>query len=89
MRLWLNSRKGIIPCKLKQKGKEFLYVNGSKSFENLNSVRLWQKNTTVRKDPGPGNLFIYLNIDLLDLAKVKFKKSSTVTNASTDEIEDF
>ena len=57
----------------------------SESFKKLKSVRLSQTNMTVRKDLTPGSLFIPLNRVLSDLATIKFNKSSTVTNASTDE----
>lgn len=57
----------------------------NESFKKMKSGRLSQTNMTVRKDLTPGSLFIPLNRVLLDLATIKFNKSSTVTNASTDE----
>lgn len=57
----------------------------SEFFKKLKSVRLSQTNMTVRKDLTTGSLFIPLNRVLLDLATIKFNKSSTVTNTSTDE----
>lgn len=57
----------------------------SESFKKLKSVRLSQTNMTVRKDLTPGSLFIPLNRVLLDLATIKFNKSSTVSNASAGE----